>query len=307
MESVEHGPRYNIQKSLEGVGITNVEKIELSEEYFEWAKENLEPEVYAAMVENHATIDVHRYTYLSEGLNIAGYLWTPKVMTRKLPLAIWNRGGTREFGSTGELAGTAFLNIPCDLVKQDMVVIGSEYRGGVGSEGKDEWGGGDLDDVSEVKEIADQLPFIQSEKAIVVGHSRGGMMSYLLASKKSWVKAVVSLSGTTDLMMCVHERPEMQEIFDTCFGGSEEEMKKRSATTFYNDIPKDLPLLIMHSADDMRVSVEQVQKLHHLLKTSGHTVEYHEFPSGGHGFHTVGSPQRDEALEIIKRFVKDQV
>lgn len=301
----------NTQKSLEQIeGVSDVEKVELGSTYFDWAKNNLSPEIYETIKKNSESVEIHKYKYISDGLSITGYIWTPKETKEPLPIIVWNRGGTRAMGSIGNeegKCGPMFLELACDLAQQGAVVVASEYRGGFDSEGKDEWGGSDLDDVVKIKEIADKLPICKSGKAIVAGHSRGGMMSYLLASKEPWVKGVISIGGTTDLVMSAEERPEMQEIFEECFGGSEEEKKKRSATYFYEKIPKELPMLIIQGFTDERVSVEQVRKLNQLLKESDHNVEYHELLGAGHTPHSIKSPYRKDTLEIIKNFLKNNL
>lgn len=304
MESFESKPAFNIQKYLECVpGVSRVEKIELDEEFLDWAKDTFSVEVYNTLVENCTRVDAHKFSYISDGLSVRGYLWAPKEINGQLPVVVWNRGGNRDFGSMGEKRGVPYLILPAELAKKNMLVVASEYRGSPGSEGQDEFGGADFNDVVNIKKIADQLPVSSSEKAIVAGVSRGGMMSYLLASRESWVKSVISLAGTTDLIMGAEERPKMFEVFKETFGGSEEEMKKRSATYFYQDIPKEIPILMLHGDVDDRVSVEQARKLRDLLQSSGHDVEYHEFPGAGHNLSEVGSEQRKQTIEIINRFI----
>lgn len=298
----------NTQLSLEQIeGVSDVQKIELDSAYFEWAEKNLSLEEYEDIKENYESLEAYKYKYLSDGLAITGYMWAPKDTKETLPIIVWNRGGTQTFGSVGDKngkRGPLFLNIPCELAKQGAVVVASEYRGGLDSEGKDEWGGADLDDVVKIKEIADQLPICKPGEAIVAGHSRGGMMSYLLASKEPWVKGLISIAGVTDLIMSANERPEMQEVFEECFGGSDEEKKNRSATYFYDKIPKDLPMLIIQGFIDERVSVEQVRKLNELLKESGHDVEYHELLGAKHSLISAGDPYRKDLLGIVEKFLK---
>jgi dipeptidyl aminopeptidase/acylaminoacyl peptidase len=307
MESLEQKPILNVQQSLENIPtVSEVKKLILDEKYFAWAKEHLHPDAYKMIEQNYKTIDAYNYKYLSDGLMVSGYLWTPKEIKEKLPVVVWNRGSGGVIGSIAETEGGVYLDVPSQLAQQNVIVVASDYRGGIGSEGKDEWGGKDLDDVIRAKEIADQLPMSLAGKSIVVGKSRGGMMSYMLAAKEPWVKAVISLAGPTNLVQSLEERPEMVEILKEAFGASENELKKRSATEFYRDIPKNIPILIMHAADDVRVSVDQVRKLNDLLKENGNTVEYHEFQDGGHGFNNPGNPHAKEVSEIMNRFIKEQ-
>jgi dipeptidyl aminopeptidase/acylaminoacyl peptidase len=85
-----------------------------------------------------------RIAYRSGGLRIVGFIYKPKHTTgRKLPAIIFNRGGTADFGAIEpeELVTFYFW------AKEGFVVLASNYRGGGGSEGVDEWGGRDVDDV----------------------------------------------------------------------------------------------------------------------------------------------------------------
>ena len=310
-ESNEPKIIFNNQAELEKLeGVLNVQKIELDSEYFDWAKKNLDPKEFEKIKTNHESLEIFKFSYISEGLTIGAYMWIPKNVNQKLPLTIWNRGGTKKDGSNGNeqgKRGPLYSSFPCELAKLGSVVVGSEYRGGIDSEGADEWGGRDVDDVVRLHDIIKKSPTVISEKSVVVGWSRGGMMSYLLASKEPWVKAVVSLAGGADLEMAAAERPEMKEVFEECFGGSLEEMKKRSATHFYPKIPNETPILIIQGFKDKRVSVEEVRKLVTLLKESKHNVEYHEFSNEGHYFHISGEEQGDEALKIIEKFMKAQL
>ena len=310
MKSLEYKapPAFNLQSSLEHIkDVSDVQKVELNSEYFDWAKVNVAPELYELIKNNFASVDAYRYKYISDGLSVAGFMWAPKEIKEQLPMVVWNRGGSGKLGSIGKKSGMIFGDMPCEFAKDGAIVVASEYRGGFDSEGSDEWGGGDVEDVINLKKIADQLPMVKSGKAVVSGFSRGGMMSYLLASKEPWVKAVIAISGTADLIADAKERPDMDEVFSEAFGGSDEERKKRSATYFYEQIPKDLPILILHGTADKRVSISQARKLHELLETSGHTVEYHEFRGGEHDFNSPETLQGKETLEIVKTFLKDQL
>lgn len=297
MEGFEKTPVFNIQTSLEKIqGVSDIKKLELNEEYF--SNFGKEIEVRDAIKNNYESVDAYKFNYVSDGLTIVGYIWSPKEVDQQLPLVVWNRGGTMHVGNIGELSGTPFL-APAELAKMGHLVVASEYRGSTGSEGHDEFGGKDLNDVVQIKRIADQLPITLPGKAIVAGASRGGMMSYLLAAKEPWVKKVVSIAGLTELQ----DHPYMKETFDRCFGGSDEEMKKRSATYFYESIPNDVPLLILQGVKDESVPVEQVRKLTTLLESSGHTVKYQEYPEGDHFLLYPSNAESKDALKMIQDFI----
>lgn len=304
--NLEQRPTLDIKSQLEQLsGVSLVRTVAIDEEYLKLAKEELfvdQPELVEKIKEHSEHIDAYTYKYLSDGLSIRGYLWVPKGTKDKLPLVMWNRGGTGMYGEIGDKRGTLMLHTGADIARMGVAVAATEYRGGgYDSEGEDERGGADLRDVTHLKETIEKLPVIKEGKKIVVGMSRGGMMSYMLAAREPWVKAVVSLAGEADVLMNLEARPEMKEIYDEAFGGSIEEMKKRSATYFYNDIPRDLPILILHGDTDKSVSVEQARKLYVLLKDSGHDVTYHEYAGAGHGLVEV----EDQVLASIEGFIKE--
>jgi dipeptidyl aminopeptidase/acylaminoacyl peptidase len=81
--------------------------------------------------------------YLSDGLRVTGMLAVPR-RPGTYPCIILNRGGNREFGAWTHASFAGFVG---PLVDAGYVVIASQYRGNAGGEGKEEFGGADVDDV----------------------------------------------------------------------------------------------------------------------------------------------------------------
>ena len=81
--------------------------------------------------------------YLSDGLRVTGMLAVPRG-PGKYPCIILNRGGNLEFGAWTHASFAGFVG---PLVDAGYVVIASQYRGNAGGEGKEEFGGADVDDV----------------------------------------------------------------------------------------------------------------------------------------------------------------
>lgn len=79
--------------------------------------------------------------YRSGPHTVTGFLLQPRLPGKKLPVLIWARGGigdiTQGEGQVVQMAS---------WVRRGYIVIGSNYRGAAGSDGKDEFGGGDVDD-----------------------------------------------------------------------------------------------------------------------------------------------------------------
>ena len=88
-------------------------------------------------------IECYRIKYVSDGLGIVGFLLKPRGEASKFPVMIYNRGGNREFGKITENTLT-YLSY---LSSNNYVVLASQYRGNDGGQGREEFGGKDVDDV----------------------------------------------------------------------------------------------------------------------------------------------------------------
>src|SRR6266496_2852064 len=187
------------------------------------------------------------FTYTS-----AGYVVVPKAISNTaLPVIIYNRGGSKDFSLIRH--GHLFSQIAV-LARWGYIVIGSQYTGNSTSEGKDEWGGMDLQAVFDLYSIIQKISIADERRIGMFGVSRGGTMTYLALTKVKWIKAAVTIAGASDLARQSKLRPEMQEVFNDAFGGNEESKKQRSAICWPEKFPDNVPLLLMHGTADWRVS-----------------------------------------------------
>jgi dipeptidyl aminopeptidase/acylaminoacyl peptidase len=93
-----------------------------------------------------------RFTYESDGLKVCGYMAAPR-RSGPLPCIIENRGGNRDFGAWTD---TNALRL-ASLADASYFMIASNYRGSPGSEGRDEFGGADVNDVLNLLPLIDSL------------------------------------------------------------------------------------------------------------------------------------------------------
>ena len=96
---------------------------------------------------------VEKITYDSDGLKVKGYIAQPKDDSKKYPSIIWCRGG---IGNAGAIDAFNAKGIFGQLASWGYVVLSTQYRGNDGSEGKDEFGGDDLNDVLNLKTAAEE-------------------------------------------------------------------------------------------------------------------------------------------------------
>ena len=106
------------------------------------------------------------------------------------------------------------------------ICIASNYRGCGKSEGKDEFGGADVDDVIHFVDFCGKLSFVDPQKINMLGVSRGGMMTYEVLRNDNRVHKAVVVSGLADSFMGYEERDDMREIYKELVGGTPENYQK---------------------------------------------------------------------------------
>ncbi|UTW62773.1 S9 family peptidase [bacterium SCSIO 12741] len=198
-------------------------------------------------------LDVSKITYLSDDLKVKGYLVQPK-QKGNYPCIIWNRGGVKNYGAITTLRATAMMGM---LAKEGYVVIATQYRGNGGSEGQEEFGGADLNDVLNLKQVLADIPHADTSRIGMFGGSRGGMMTYLALAQSDWIKAAAVLAAPVDRRASHKFRPHLEDSMYELVPGYEEnkqaELDKRSPILWVDSFPKTTPILIMHGNADWRV------------------------------------------------------
>lgn len=226
------------------------------------------------------------FSYPSDGFKIKGLIsFVPD--PHHHPLLVYLRGGNKIFG---------ILNPGSDLMCFDRyTVISTMYRDGV-SEGKDEFGG---DDVNDVKYLIEYFPKLenklninfQSKKTYLLGQSRGSMQMFLALARfpnlQDRFDKIVSLSGIHDLRQCIATRPDMEELFIREFGlvknkNEEEWINKRDPLLTVNYIQPKLPILIIQAAEDNRVSLQEGYHMVSKFQMMGKNVTYWEIEGAKH-------------------------
>jgi len=248
-------------------------------------------------------IDIYSITYLSDGLKIKGLLVKPKVIDEKLPCIIYNRGGNRDFGALKLAQGVTILG---QIAKEGYVVIASQYRGNAGSEGKEEFGGKDVNDVTILTDVLKEIEGANTAKIGMYGWSRGGMMTYISLTKTEKIKAVVVGGAISDNFSSIKDRPEMEtgvlsELIPNYADNKEAELIKRSAIKWADKFPKDVPILMLHGNSDWRVKPAQSLKL--ALEFEKYRIPYRliMFEGGDHG---ISEHKNEVDIQVLNWFNK---
>ena len=192
-------------------------------------------------------------------------------MGSKFPVLIFNRGGNREYAKISKLKTLKYLHY---LSSEGYVVLASQYRGSDGGQGNDEFGGKDVNDVLSLIPLARSLPFADSNKIVMLGFFRGGMMTYLAIKEGAPIRAAAVVGGITDLIQWEIDKPSVgTEILQQLINPANvENYKKRSA--FYWPERINVPVLIIHGERDLNVSPNQAENFAIRLKKAG---KIHEF------------------------------
>ena len=190
--------------------------------------------------------------------------------------------------------------------KKGYVVLASQYRGNDGGEGKEEFGGADVNDVLNLVQAAEELPNVDVENKVMLGASRGGMMTYLAIKEGVDIKAAAVVGGITDLFNFYEERVVVRGMLDELVGDPEENrdaFEKRSAVYWPDQL--DVPLLIMHGEDDWRVPVGQARELSSKLSRENANYEYVEYEDGQHGLSSYVKEYTDKTDQWFQQHIKE--
>jgi dipeptidyl aminopeptidase/acylaminoacyl peptidase len=238
----------------------------------------------STMIEGLKNIEFFRITYLSNSLKIKGFIAKP-IGKGNFPCIISNRGGTGEFGQWNETGIGFFLG---KLASWGYVVVASQYRGNDGSEGQEEAGGQDLNDVLNLVPALNEIDNADTSRIGMEGASRGGMMTYLALKETCQFKAAVILAGAANAFTQLKNRPDFEEhvyakYIPNYAENKEQELKARSAVFWADKMCKTTPILLMQGSSDWRVTASESLELVNKLYEYKHPVRFILFEGGDHG------------------------
>lgn len=233
------------------------------------------------------TIDkttVEKITYLSDGLKVKGYIAYPHDTSQKYPCIIWCRGGIGNAGSIDEFNASGIFG---QIASWGYVVFASQYRGNAGGEGKDEFGGDDVNDVLNLIPLAEEIECADKSCWGIEGWSRGGMMTYLTLTRTDLFKAAIVIGGIANLRCNSEESKFMKRLYEVTMGKSDTENFKskcelRSIINFPEKLSRRTPILLLHGTADDRVLVHDSIDLSEKLKILNHLHELVLYENGDH-------------------------
>jgi len=234
------------------------------------------PEVaYNKLVSQYEAVDdvtVERVTYEHDGLTMNGLISTPQGTPKGT--VIYNRGGS---GNYGIHTVHAVMRQFVPFARAGYVVVGSNYRGNDGGEGKDEFGGRDVEDALALYELAKA-----KGPTHLIGHSRGGMQAFLMLKRGFEPNSLIAIAPVCDLIVWNQQDGRMREhVYKRYIPGflddEEGTLKARSVLEWPEAV--QTPTLILHGTKDEAVPHSQSESLNTLLTNRR---EFHLYEGGNH-------------------------
>jgi dipeptidyl aminopeptidase/acylaminoacyl peptidase len=242
---------------------------------------------YEASVRNLAGLegfDVSAITYASDGLRVTGMEVLPSDLAagEKMPLMIYNRGGSGDYGML--TPGQVMVLMAPFAGRLRCGVLASNYRGNGDSEGREEFGGADVNDVLNLLNIGRAQEWWDGKHIFMLGWSRGGMMTYRAIAEGAPITAAAVGAGVADLVSTQATRANMDRVFKRFIPDypdhAEDAFEQRSAIHWPEKL--NVPLLLMHGDADDIVLAQQSRDLHQKMEALGKQVKYVEYAGGDH-------------------------
>jgi dipeptidyl aminopeptidase/acylaminoacyl peptidase len=257
------------------------------------------------------TLDCQDFVYRVGDVPVRGFMIKPKQISGKAPVVIYNRGGNADFG---QLNFSFVMKSLMPVAEQGFVILASNYRGQhnwgkatVMNAGFDEFGGAELEDVKALVPIAQGMKEADANRMAMWGHSRGGMMTYMLAKSMPELKTIVVGAGPTDFAKELELRPEMDNVFKARIpnynNNKAAALAERSVLLWPEQLPAQLPILIQHGDQDKHVPVTSSEQLSMKLKALQHPHKLLIYPGADHGFRPVQTKAQQDRINWLKQYL----
>lgn len=213
---------------------------------------------------------------------VKAYLAEPlRYESARYPVILWNRGGIGRRGAIDEFQARGMFGL---MASWGYCVLATQYRGSGDDNGIDEFGGSDLDDVTNLTEVTSQIAIADTSRMGIEGWSRGGMMTFLTLRKLRNFKCAVIISGISDVSDTYRNSNTVRELIQDQFPGAEpeKEMRNRSAIHFADQLPSETVYLLIHGGADEVVSPLQTIRLAERFTGLGFKYRMHIFEGGDH-------------------------
>ena len=246
------------------------------------------------------------FTYKArDGMEIRAYLTRPpKAPAGPLPLIVMPHGGPEARDS---LTFDAWSEI---LATRGYLVVQPNFRG---SAGYGQWGGKMQDDITDAVMELVKSGQADPKRICIFGASFGGYAALYGASQSPGLyKCAASFAGVSDLKALVeweHRTKGHEDRYlyaSRTIGHPVRDGARLRATSPINQVDRmNIPVLLIHGADDHSVPVEQSQMMEQAMRKARKDVRLVVFPGEGH---TDWSTRNEQlALGEIAGFIEGHI
>ncbi|MDA6070898.1 prolyl oligopeptidase family serine peptidase [Flavobacterium sp. AC] len=249
-------------------------------------------------------VNIYDITYHSfDKTKVKGFLLLPNEEGKKYPVIIFNRGGNGSFGMVNDQYIIAFLS---KIASRGFIIIGSQLRGSEGSEGLDEFGGKDIDDVMSLFGIINNIQTADTTKIAQIGWSRGGITNFQLLKRTKKIRTTINIAGPSDIlktnrkeMFVVYQNRVRNYALDSIY------YSNKISPIFQIDsiLNKKESFLFMHGDQDERVSVSDSKELYKKTKRKGYKSKLIIFKNSEHSLFN----QFEKAINDIVVWLNEQL
>ncbi len=259
----------------------------------------------AAAMQAVQGIEVEAITYLSDGLRVNGFLLKPPG-PGPFPSLIFCRGGS---GETGALTNAYLYLYLARYAAWGYAVAASQYRGNGGSEGREEWGDGDIRDVLNMLPVLDEWPAADATRIGIYGWSRGTINAMLTLARTERIRAAIVAGTIADIPAHYAAVAAPDAPYSRLRRGGREPSPVEQATlspiNYLDRIRAEVPILIMHGAADRQIPAEQSLILAAALQRRQHPYRLVIFEGDDHGLHRHLLEAEAQVEAWLNRFVRD--
>jgi len=173
------------------------------------------------------------------------------------------------------------------------------------------WGSVDVDDLLAVVDTAlARYSFCDPDRIGMIGGSYGGYIATWLAGNYSDRFKAICSERAVNNMITEEFTSDISTFFRAEMGADHltdpDEYVRMSPIRFADKI--DVPMLLIHSENDLRCPVNQAEELFVALRTRGKDVTFYRFPGEDHELSRSGSPiHRRQRGEIILDFFAEHL
>src|SRR5690349_11809176 len=151
--------------------------------------------------------ELRKVSYRSDDIDVFAYVYSPRKITTKLPVVVYNRGSFVRDEFAGELIASFHR-----LAEAGFIIVAPMYRQSGGAEGRDEMGGAEVDDLMNVTSVIAKLDGADASNVFLYGESRGGMMVYQAIRDRFPARAAAVFGGFTDLHAMLTASPQLMAM-----------------------------------------------------------------------------------------------